>query len=141
MERQNFLIVGSNVRNVAESARKAGYRVYCLTRHVDADLHLYAERIFRIQDEDKKAVKKRALEIAESIDAEIVCHSGYEDMLDRNIERVTDKRRFYSELERTGIDFPEMLSNGERGVLKPERGGGGEGIRFSERKEKGLKGR
>ena len=138
MERKKFLIVGSNVRNVAESARKAGFEVYCLTKHADADLHIYAERVFRIEDESAKAVKRQSMEIAEKFNAEIICHSGYEDILDRNVERVTNKRRFYRELGRAGVDFPEILSDGERGILKPERGGGGEDIRFSDRTEKGY---
>jgi len=138
MEKQSFLIVGSNVRNVAESARKAGYRVYCLTKHVDADLYLYSERIFRISDDSYRAVKNTALEIAESFNAEIICHSGYEDMLDRDIERVTDKRKFYREIEKIGVDFPEILSNGEKGILKPEKGGGGEDVKLSDEKKKGY---
>jgi len=138
MEDRRFLIVGGNVRNVAESARKAGYRVYCLTKHVDADLHLYAEKIFRIEDESHEAVRRRAREISETCNAEIVCHSGYEDLLDRKIERIVNKRKFYRELEKTGIDFPEILSDGELGILKPERGGGGEEIEFSDRTKKGF---
>ncbi len=138
MEGKRFLIVGSNVRNVAESARKAGFRVYCLTKHADADLHLYAEKIFRIDDESHEAVRKKAMEISETYNAEIICHSGYEDLLDRKIERVVNKRKFYRELEKIGVDFPEILSNGEYGVLKPERGGGGEEIEFSDREKKGF---
>ncbi len=138
MEERKFLIVGSNVRNVAESARKAGFQVYCLTEHADADLYLYAEGVFRIKNKSPESVKRTAVQIAETIDAEIIWHSGYEDLADRKIERITNKRWFYRELERIGMDFPEILSNGERGILKPEKGGGGENIRFSDKREKGF---
>ncbi len=138
MEERRFLIVGSNVRNVAESARKAGFQVYCLTKHTDADLYLYAMKVIKIEDDSPESVRKMAVEIAEMLESEIIWHSGYEDVTDRKIERVTNKRRFYRELERIGIDFPEILSNGEDGILKPEKGGGGEKIRFSNKKERGY---
>lgn len=138
MERERYLIVGSNVRNVAESARKAGYDVYVLTKHGDADLKLYAKGIFKIEDEDREWVRRRALELSEELDAEIIWASGYEELQGRNVERVVNKRRFYAELDRIGIDYPELLSDGERGILKPERGGGGEDVRIGESREKGY---
>ena len=59
-----FLIVGSNVRNVVESARKAGFEVFALTEHDDADLRLYAKKVYLIDKKKKENVKKRALEIS-----------------------------------------------------------------------------
>lgn len=138
MEAKKFLIVGSNVRNVAESAKKAGFEVYALTKHVDADLRIYADRIFKIENEGIREVKKKAFEIAESFNAEIVWHSGYEMLSEKRIERIVNKRAFYRELEKAGFNFPEMLTDGERGLLKPEIGGGGEGIRISDKREKGY---
>ncbi|AKG92523.1 putative ATP-dependent carboligase related to biotin carboxylase [Geoglobus ahangari] len=138
MEGKRYLIVGSNVRNVAESARKAGYEVYVLTKHADADLRLYAKQVFRIEDESGEWVRKRALELSESLEAEIIWASGYEEFQGKSVERVVNKRWFYAELDRIGIDYPELLSDGERGILKPEKGGGGEEVRIGERREKGF---
>ncbi|MBE8538600.1 ATP-grasp domain-containing protein [Geoglobus acetivorans] len=137
MEERKFLIVGSNVRNVAESARKAGFEISVLTKHVDADLKLYAKKIYRIDDESPEWVKKKALAISEELDAEIIWHSGYEILGDRRLKKIVNKRKFYSELERAGFDFPEILDDGESGILKPVTGGGGEGIRLSSRREEG----
>ncbi len=133
-----FLIVGSNVRNVAESARKAGFEVYALTEHDDADLRIYAREVFLIENKDEKSVRKRALEISESIGAEIITASGYETLFNRKLEIVVNKRKFYRKLENLGIAFPELLSDGEMGILKPEIGGGGEDVRLSDRCEKGY---
>ncbi len=137
MERKRYLIVGSNVRNIAESARKAGFDVYALTKHCDADLRIYAEKVFEISDDSQEWVRKRALELSEELNAEIVWASGYEELQGKSVKRVVNKRRFYAELDRIGIDYPELLSDGERGILKPEKGGGGEGVRVAEREERG----
>lgn len=135
-----FLIVGSNVRNVVESARKAGFEVFALTEHDDADLRLYAKEVYLInkKKEDKEDVKKRALEISESIDAEIVTTSGYESLFNKRLEEITNKRKFYRKLEKLGFDYPELLRNGEWGILKPEVGGGGEKIEFGNRIREGY---
>jgi len=133
-----FLIVGSNVRNVAESARKAGFEVFALTKHDDADLRLYAKEVYLIKEEGKESVKKRALEIAESVNAEIVTTSGYESLFNKKLEEIINKRKFYKKLENLGFDFPELLKNGEWGILKPEIGGGGESIEFSNKIKEGY---
>lgn len=138
-----FLVVGTNTRNVVESAKKAGYEVFALTKYVDADLKLYANKVFKIdEDFDKKEVEKRVKEMSESLNAKVILSSGYELLKVENFgskinRKIVDKLKFYRELERIGIDYPEILSNGEVGILKPRIGGGGEGIRFSNKREKG----
>lgn len=138
MERKKFLIVGSNVRNVAESARKAGYEVYVLTKHCDADLRIYSREVFFIEDDSVEWVRKKAIELSERLNAEIVWGSGYEELQGKHVERVVNKKRFYSELDRIGVDYPELLCDGEEGILKPVKGGGGEDIRISNREERGY---
>ena len=138
MEKRRFLIVGSNVRNVVESGKKAGFEVFALTNHDDADLELYADGVFLIERKEKRWVRRRAEELSESLNAEVVCGSGYEDLFDESLERILNKRKFYRELDKIGIDYPEFLKSGERGILKPERGGGGEGVIFGSEEKEGY---
>ncbi len=136
------LIVGTNVRNVAESARKAGYEVYTLTKYVDADLRIYAERVERI-GEDKERVEKRVKELAEELNAGVVLTTGFEDLKvdvevlgcdPREAAKATNKLKFYRTLEKAGIPFPELLSQDEakegETIVKPRRGGGGENVKL-----------
>lgn len=125
-----MLLVGHNVRNVARSARYAGYEVYAITHYGDADLRLYAKVI------DVEIDPKIVSEIAEKLDARIVLCSGceclrVEDVLGTSpkvAEKVTNKLEFYRTLDRAGLPFPE-LTDEEPSILKPIRGGGGLGIR------------
>jgi hypothetical protein len=135
------LIVGYNVRNVAESARKAGYEVFALTKFADADLKIYAERVEKISG-DREWVRKRTEQLAEELNAGVVLTTGFEDLVvdaelwcdPREAAKVTDKLRFYRSIEKAGIPFPELLSHkeaeGKRVIVKPRRGGGGEGVSF-----------
>ncbi|HID43787.1 MAG TPA: ATP-grasp domain-containing protein [Archaeoglobaceae archaeon] len=130
-----ILIVGTNVRNVAESAKKAGYKVIALTKFVDEDLRLYSCKIIKING-DRKWVKKKVEEISEEEDAAVILSTGYEDLnvkaevLGTNPDeaaRIRDKLKFYRILENTGIQFPEILKENEEGIVcKPRVGGGGE---------------
>ena len=125
------IVVGHNVRNVAESARKAGYDVFAITRYVDADLKLYA-KTERISDK----LKQRVEELAESLNAKVVLCSGCED-IELNAEilgtdpkeakKITNKLKFYRTLEKAGISFPE-LTDEPPCILKPTRGGGGQRV-------------
>lgn len=132
------VVVGTNVRNVAQSARKAGYTVYALTYYDDEDLKLYAE--VEKLPEDKKAVKERVEQIAESLGANVVLSTGYEDL---NIKdelvlghhpkesaRVKDKLKFYRTLEKAGIPHPRLAGPEDEFevICKPRMGGGGEKI-------------
>ena len=134
--------MGSNVRNVVESARKAGYEVYAYTKHVDADLILYAEGVFRAAD-NLKEDERKVREISEELNAEVILSSGFELLKVENFGseikvEVVDKLKFYRELEKIGVNYPRLLSNGEFGILKPRVGGGGEGIKLGEYGEKGY---
>jgi hypothetical protein len=131
------IIVGSNVRNVAESAIKAGYKVFALTKFLDADLMLYVEKAERIKS--REWARGRTKELAEEQKAGVVLTTGFED-LDVNTEvwgcnpkeaaKVVDKLKFYRTLEKAGIRFPELLSpeDEDKIIVKPRKGGGGEKI-------------
>jgi len=136
------LIVGTNVRNVAESAKKAGYEVYALTKYVDADLKIYAKRVEKI-GEDREQARKRVKELAEEFNAAVILTTGFEDLKvdvevlgcdPREAAKATDKLKFYKTLEKAGIPFPELLSLDEAGegktIVKPRRGGGGENVKL-----------
>ena len=129
-----LIAVGSNVRNVAQSAFKAGFRVYAITDFVDKDLLAYAKAE---KAGDKKSVKLRVEELAQSLNACVILSSGYEDLKVKaevfgggKVKDVLDKLRFYKKLERLGIDFPELLSENDEQpkVVKKRFGGGGLGV-------------
>lgn len=123
--------MGHNVRNVARSARYAGYEVYAVTQYKDADLKLYAKVL------DVKIDPKAIESVAEEIGAFIVLCSGCEDLpvdyvlgtSPKVAKEIVDKLKFYRRLERAGIPFPD-LTDEEPSILKPRRGGGGLGIRW-----------
>ncbi len=139
---QRVVIVGHNVRNVAESARKAGWEVFAITKFVDADLKLYA-KAKKVENVKDRELARIVDEIAESLNANVVLASGCEDLpvrsevlgVDPKIAgKIVNKLKFYRTLERAGIPFPEL--NGDPPcVLKPVRGGGGLGIKLAERLE------
>ena len=131
------MVVGHNVRNVAESARKAGWDVIAVTKYADADLKLYA-KTKRIEDVKDKQLARMVDEIAEDSHAKVVLASGCEDLPvksevlgtnPRVAKNITNKLKFYKTLEKAGIPFPE-LSNDPPCILKPIKGGGGLGIQL-----------
>ena len=136
---RRVVIVGHNVRNVAESARKAGWDVTAITKYADADLKLYA-KVKKIENVKEKRLARAVDEISESLKALVVLTSGCEDLPvksevlgtnPRVAKSITNKLKFYKTLEKVGIPFPE-LTNDPPCILKPIRGGGGLGIRLAE---------
>ncbi len=144
---EKVLVAGNNVRNVAESAAKAGFEVYALTKFVDADLKIYCREVERVEDSlPEKEVVKKIEAAAESLNARIVLCSGFETLRVKGellcnspelSERVANKLKFYRELEKAGLPFPELIEEGE-GVVKPIKGGGGEEVSVSEEVPKGF---
>ncbi|MBO8182677.1 MAG: ATP-grasp domain-containing protein [Archaeoglobus sp.] len=138
--KERILVVGNNVRNIVQSAFKAGYEVYALTSYLDSDLLLFCEQAFPIEDDNKKWVAERVDELVNVLDSRVVLTSGYEDLSvkaevlgcePRAIKSVVNKLKFYRKLETAGLPFPEILEKPEgRCILKPVRGGGGEEIRI-----------
>lgn len=137
-------MIGTNVRNVAESARKAGYRVYAITKYPDLDLKIYCERIYEMREDCRELAKK----VAEEMNAKVVLCSNAETM-EVNAEllcndpkvskKIVDKLKFYKTLERAGIPHPELMKEPEgKTIAKPRFGGGGEGIKFAEKAEDGY---
>lgn len=139
---EKVLVAGNNVRNVAESARKAGYEVHAVTKFVDADLKIYCESIERIDETEGGKLKKLVEEKAEEIGGKIVLCSGFETLdvkgellcnEPRSAERVADKLKFYRSLEKAGLPYPDLIGSNEGiGLVKPRKGGGGEEIRISD---------
>ncbi|AEA46781.1 ATP-grasp domain-containing protein [Archaeoglobus veneficus] len=131
------VVAGINVRNVAESARKAGWTVFAVTKYCDADLYLYADRIVRV--EDKQEAEEAVKEVSERYNAPVVLSTGFEDLKVENTigrvdERTLDKRKFYRILERAGIPHPEFAESCGEGpfLVKPRRGGGGVDVFLSD---------
>ncbi len=126
------VVAGTNIRNVAESAKKAGWRVFAVTKHCDADLYLYADEVVYVSG--KNVAKETVRRIAESHNAHVVLSTGFEDLkVDNTLGRadrdVLDKKRFYRVLERAGVPVP---GKGSPWIVKPRRGGGGTGVFLSE---------
>lgn len=135
MNARRAVIVGHNVRNVAESARKAGYEVFAITKYVDADLKLYA-KAKKVESVRNKELARMVDGIAEDLNAKVVLASGCEDLPVRSevlgtnpkvARYITNKLKFYRTLEKAGIPFPEII-NDPPCILKPIRGGGGLGV-------------
>lgn len=141
---EKVLLIGTNVRNVAQSARKAGYRVYAITKYPDLDLRLYCEEVYEMERDCKNLAEK----IAQEKNARVVLCSNAEtlevnaDLLcnePRECRKIVDKLKFYRTLEKAGIPYPEVLKEPEgKTIAKPRIGGGGEGIKFSNEAENGL---
>ncbi|MEM2176311.1 MAG: ATP-grasp domain-containing protein [Archaeoglobaceae archaeon] len=139
---EKVLLIGTNVRNVAQSAKKAGYEVYAIAKYIDADLFLYCEEVYPVGEN----LRELAEEIAEK--AKVVLCSSFEtfkidaDLLcnDPKIcEVIVDKLKFYRTLEKAGIPYPEILNKPEgKTIAKPRLGGGGEGIVFTEKEREGC---
>lgn len=143
-KKNGVLLVGTNVRNVAKSARNAGYSVYSLTKYVDEDLKLYSS-VEEING-DRDWVKKRTEELSEENNLDVVLCAGYEDLdIKANVlgsyseesAKVKDKLIFYRILEKSGsgIPFPELNPESPEIILKPRRGGGGERVFFNSNDE------
>ncbi|MEM0088352.1 MAG: ATP-grasp domain-containing protein [Archaeoglobaceae archaeon] len=136
---EKVLLIGTNVRNVAESAKKAGYEVYAITKFPDLDLKLYCEEVYEICGD----VREHAEKVAQEKNAKVVLCSNAET-LEVNAEllcneprvakRIVDKLNFYKTLEKCGIPHPELLKKPEeKTIVKPRFGGGGEGIKFGDK--------
>jgi len=134
---KRVLLVGTNVRNVAKSAKNAGYSVYSLTKYTDEDLKLYST-VEEIKG-DRKWVKRKTEELAEKYNFEVVLCAGYEDLnvkadiLGSHPEesaKVKDKLKFYKTLEKNGTEmpFPELNPESSDVIFKPRKGGGGEKV-------------
>ncbi len=135
---EKVLLVGNNVRNVAQSAKKAGYSVIAVTKYADADLEIYCERVYSFSDPGEAAEIAESVAQAENakvvlcsgcemlrIDAELMCNEP------GKLRDVVDKLRFYRRLERAGIPHPELVDEGP-GIVKPRIGGGGEEVRLAD---------
>lgn len=136
---EKVLLIGTNVRNVASSARRAGFEVYAITKYADKDLFLYCEEVYGIN-----AIEK-AEDIAQQINAKVLLCSNFEtfeinaELLcnePKMAKKVVDKLEFYRVLEKAGIPHPRVLKKPEgKTIAKPRFGGGGEGIRFTDKEE------
>ncbi|MCS7144214.1 MAG: ATP-grasp domain-containing protein, partial [Archaeoglobaceae archaeon] len=139
---EKVLLIGTNVRNVASSAKRAGYEVYAITKYPDADLYLFCEEIYSIdkaleaeriaQEKNAKVVLCSNFETFE-INAELLCNEP------KAVKKIVDKLEFYRILEKAGIPHPRILKKPEsKAIAKPRFGGGGEGIKFAEKEEEGY---
>ncbi len=135
---EKVLLIGTNVRNVAESAKKAGYEVHAITKFPDLDLKLYCKEVYEMREDlrelsEKIAQEKNAKVVlcsnAETLElnAELLCNDP------RVAKKIVDKLNFYKTLEKCGIPHPEVLKKPEgKTIVKPRFGGGGEGVRLCE---------
>ncbi|MCS7122270.1 MAG: ATP-grasp domain-containing protein [Archaeoglobaceae archaeon] len=142
---KKVLVVGSNVRNVASSARRAGYEVLAVARFVDSDLKIYCKEVHRFSS--LKEAKEIAEELAERENAKVILTSSCETLKvkaellcnDPKVsEKVCDKLNFYRTLEKAGIPYPELGDFGENTIMKPRIGGGGEEVRLGNEDRNGF---
>jgi len=138
---EEVLIVGYTTRQIAQSARKAGFKVFSLDHFLDLDLLELVEQA-ALLDEDSKDFGVGAF--LDSLDREIdgiIIGSGCEGIeLDERLtvrvignspelmQKVSDKMCFGKKVVEMGFLHPEIYTRDNikfPAVLKPRRGGGG----------------
>lgn len=131
------LIIGNSVRNIACSARKAGYIIYAIDRFGDVDLRKCAGKTHVIGDIHEKELKE-LVESFNDVDA-VILGPGFENLklgetLNNSIETVNeagDKSKIPEVLKSLDIPHPETepLDKAEGMdfplMIKPISGSGG----------------
>ncbi|APH39360.1 ATP-grasp domain-containing protein [Methanohalophilus halophilus] len=144
---KNILVIGYSSRNIAHSAKGAGYNVYAIDAFCDRDLEYNTCKCHALMEEDIHEVEnEEIIRIMDNFETDfdgVVLGSGFE-----NIEReifdcpvlnnsvgqmgiVSNKKRFAEELQKLGIPHPEthVAMNPPQintpMILKPAIGGGG----------------
>ena len=129
------VIAGINARNVARSARMAGFEVHAVAKYCDADLKLFsrAHCFSEVEDGLEKLVS-----LCQELSAPVVLSTGFEYFSDvrRKIDVIgdfnpacLDKLKFARELEKAGIGVPRTgRRRWEGAIAKPRFGGGGVGV-------------
>jgi predicted ATP-grasp superfamily ATP-dependent carboligase len=134
---KKVLVVGNSVRNIACSARKAGYIVYALDRFGDVDTRNCANKAQILENIPGNDLHK-IVESFGDIDA-IIPGPGFENLKLKNalsnplkiIEYVGDKSKLPGKLNSMGIPHPKTESvNRSDGMgfplmVKPKAGSGG----------------
>jgi len=133
------VVAGINARNAVKSAKISGYKVFAVAKYCDEDLKLYANEYYRF-DENAAELVVRLCEVKGTFAVLTTGMEKFASRIERKVEvagsfneRCLDKLKFYRELERAGIPYPEIGESCEnnRVILKPRFGGGGVGIVFS----------
>jgi hypothetical protein len=144
---KNILIIGYSSRNVACSARGAGYNVYAIDAFCDRDLEYNTCKCHALMEEDIHEVdREEIVRIMDNFETDfdgVVLGSGFENLereiFDcpvlnnsvRQMRTVSDKKCFAEELQKLGIPHPEthVATNPPQintpKILKPAMGGGG----------------
>ncbi|WP_129596249.1 ATP-grasp domain-containing protein [Methanohalophilus profundi] len=144
---KNILVIGYSSRNIACSANTAGYNVYAIDAFCDRDLENNTCKCHALMEEDIHEVdREEIVRIMDSFKTDfdgVVLGSGFEklerDIFEcpvlnnsvRQMEIVSDKKRFAKELQKLAIPHPEthVATNPPQintpMILKPAIGGGG----------------
>src|SRR5659263_30398 len=134
---KKVIVIGNNVRNIACSARRAGYTVYALDRIGDIDMQNCATKAQIIENMDELELQ-RSIGSFGGADA-IILGPGFEHLKFENalnnpeegMEGAGNKSKLPKKLESMGIPHPKTESvdkaHGLRFPLmvKPESGSGG----------------
>ncbi len=129
------VIAGINARNVARSARMAGFEVHAVAKYCDADLKLFSRAHCFSEVEEGL---ERLVSLCQELNAPAVLSTGFEYFSDvrKKIDVIgdfnpacLDKLKFAKELEKAGIGVPKTGKRGWEGTIaKPRFGGGGVGV-------------
>ncbi|RUM33086.1 MAG: hypothetical protein DSY33_05490 [Archaeoglobus sp.] len=132
------VVAGINARNAVRSARISGYSVCAVAKYCDEDLKLYSDEYYRF-GEINEAVNL-VVRLCEEKNTFAVLTTGLEKLLREVKKKVEvagnfnrkclDKLKFYRELDRAGIVYPELEPDAGKLILKPRFGGGGVGTSF-----------
>ncbi|ADE36686.1 ATP-grasp domain-containing protein [Methanohalophilus mahii] len=144
---KDILVIGYSSRNIACSASKAGYNVYAIDAFCDRDLEYNTCKCHALMEEDIHEVEREEIvRIMDNFEKDfdgVVLGSGFEkidrEIFDcpvlnnsvRQMETVSDKKRFAEELQKIGIPHPQTHAATNPPqidtpmILKPAIGGGG----------------
>jgi predicted ATP-grasp superfamily ATP-dependent carboligase len=151
MERR-LVIAGVSTRALAESARRAGFACSAVDAFADLDQAQWADVSGLRREAGLGYTAARAARAAARFDAPFAAYAGNLENHPAAVARlargrrllgnapetlraVRDPRRLSKALEGTGVAMPktlfesERVPDGDRWLIKPERGGGGQGVR------------
>ena len=134
---KKVLVIGNNVRNIACSARKAGYIVHAIDRFGDIDMQKCASKVHVLENMPDNELEQLAGSFGD-VDA-VILGPGFEHLKLNNalnnsketMEEAGNKSKLPKKLHSLGIPHPETVSIDKADVvgfplmIKPKSGSGG----------------
>lgn len=134
---KKVLVIGNNVRNIACSARKAGYIVHAIDRFGDIDMQKCANKVHILENMPDNELEQLAGSFGD-VDA-VILGPGFEHLKLKNslnnsqatMEEAGNKSKLPKKLRSMGIPYPETVLIDKADcmvfplMIKPKSGSGG----------------